>query len=218
VTSEVARMDASGTGEDREVLASHYQGKELNSPNDIVVHSDGSIWFTDPTYGRMPGFGLEREQDLDFQGVYRIPAGGGDLQCVADDYEQPNGLCFSPDESLLYINDTGRAHIRVYDVGSDGSISNSRMFAENVGTGSIEKMDLVDGMKSDERGNIWVTGPEGIWVFSPEGEHLGVVKIPEPVGNHTFGGPDWNWLFVTASTGLYRVKTKVASRREPYMA
>jgi gluconolactonase len=216
-TSVVARIDASGTGEGREVIASHYQGKELNSPNDVVVKSDGSIYFTDPTYGRMPGFGLERDQDLDFQGLYRIPAGGGDLQLLADDYEQPNGLCFSPDESLLYVNDTVRAHIRVYDVGSDGSISNGRSFAENVGTGSLEKMDLVDGMKSDERGNIWVTGPEGIWIFSAEGEHLGSLKIPEPVGNLTFGGPDWKSLFVTASTGLYRVKTKVASHREPYM-
>jgi gluconolactonase len=217
VTSSVARIDASGTGEGREVIASHYQGKELNSPNDVVVRTDGSIYFTDPTYGRMPGFGLERDQDLDFQGVYRIPAGGGDLQLLADDYEQPNGLCFSPDESLLYINDTVRAHIRVYDVGSDGSISNGRSFAENVGTGSLEKMDLVDGMKCDERGNIWVTGPEGIWIFSADGEHLGVVKIPEPVGNLTFGGPGWKSLFVTASTGLYRVQTKVAAHREPYM-
>jgi gluconolactonase len=217
VTSSVARMDTSGTGDGRDVIASHYQGKELNSPNDVVVRSDGSIYFSDPTYGRMPGFGLERDQELDFQGVYRIPAGGGDLQLLADDYEQPNGLCFSPDESLLYINDTVRAHIRVYDVGSDGSISSGRSFAENVGTGSLEKMDLVDGMKCDERGNIWVTGPEGIWIFSPEGEHLGVVKIPEPVGNLTFGGPEWKWLFVTASTGLYRVKTKVAAHREPYM-
>jgi gluconolactonase len=217
VTSAVARIDASGTGDGREVIASHYQGKELNSPNDVVVKSDGSIYFTDPTYGRMPGFGLERDQDLDFQGVYRIPAGGGDLQLLADDYEQPNGLCFSPDESLLYINDTVRAHIRVYDVGSDGSISNGRSFAENVGTGSLEKMDLVDGMKCDERGNIWVTGPDGIWIFSSDGEHLGVVKIPEPVGNLTFGGPEWKWLFVTASTGLYRVQTRVAAHREPYM-
>jgi gluconolactonase len=217
VTSSVAREDPSGTGEGREVIASHYQGKELNSPNDVVVKSDGSIYFSDPTYGRMPGFGLERDQDLDFQGVYRIPADGGDAQLLADDYEQPNGLCFSPDESLLYINDTVRAHIRVYDVGSDGSISNGRSFAENVGTGSLEKMDLVDGMKCDERGNIWVTGPNGIWIFSAEGEHLGVLKIPEPVGNHTFGGPEWKWLFVTASTGLYRVKTKVAAHREPYM-
>ena len=101
------------------MLASHWGGKELNSPNDVIVAPDGSIIFTDPTYGRMPGFGLEREQDLDFQGVYRIPPGGGELQLLVDDFAQPNGLCFSPDESLLYVNDTVRAHIRVFDVGAD---------------------------------------------------------------------------------------------------
>ena len=216
-TSSVVRMDPDGTGAGREVLASHYEGKELNSPNDVVVKSDGSIYFSDPTYGRMPGFGVEREQELAFQGVYRIPSGGGDLQLLVDDFEQPNGLCFSPDESLLYINDTPRAHIRVFDVQSDGSIANGRMFAESIGTGSLEKGDLVDGMKCDERGNVWVTGPDGVWVFSPEGEHLGVVGIPENVGNLHWGGPDWNWMFVCASTGLYRFQAKVSGRREPFM-
>src|SRR3954468_18074355 len=153
VTSSVVRIDPDGTGSGREVLASHYGGKELNSPNDVIVHSDGSIYFSDPTYGRMPGFGVEREQDLDFQGVYRIPPGGGDPQLLVDDFGQPNGLCFSPDESLLYINDTTQAHIRVFDVQGDGSIANGRLLAENMGTASLEKMDLVDGMKCDERGN-----------------------------------------------------------------
>ena len=109
--------------------------RELNSPNDVIVARDGSILFTDPTYGRMPGFGLEREQELDFQGVYRIPPGGGDLQLLVDDFAQPNGLCFSPDESLLYVNDTDRAHIRVFDVGPDHALSNGRVFAEGIGTG-----------------------------------------------------------------------------------
>jgi gluconolactonase len=210
-TSSVVRERAGGA---RETIASHYQGKELNSPNDVVVHSDGSIYFSDPTYGRMPGFGLEREQDLDFQGVYRIPPGGGEPELLANDFAQPNGLCFSPDESLLYVNDTDRAHIRVFDLHGGGD----RMFAENIGTASLEKMDLVDGMKCDERGNIWVTGPAGIWVLSADGEHLGTVEIPEPVGNLHFGGPDWKWMFVTASTSLYRFQTKVAGHREPFMA
>jgi gluconolactonase len=217
-TSSVVRIDPDGAGAGREVLASHYEGKELNSPNDVVVKSDGSVYFSDPTYGRMPGFGVEREQDLDFQGAYRIPPGGGDLQLLVDDFEQPNGLCFSPDESLLYINDTPRAHIRVFDVQPDGSIANGRMFAESIGTGSLEKGDLVDGMKCDEGGNIWVTGPDGVWAFSSDGEHLGVVGIPENVGNLHWGGPDWNWMFVCASTGLYRFQTKVAGRREPFMS
>ena len=215
-TSSVVRMDPDGTGSGREVIASHYRGKELNSPNDVTVRSDGSIYFSDSMYGRMPGFGVEREQELDFQGVYRIQP-GGELQLLADDFDQPNGLCFSPDESLLYVNDSTRAHIRVFDVDSDGSISNGRAFAEGIGTGSFEKGDLVDGMKCDERGSIWVSGPEGVWVLSSEGEHLGVVGIPESVGNFHWGGPEWKWMFVCASTGLYRFKTKVAGRREPFM-
>jgi gluconolactonase len=217
VTSSVVRIDPDGTGSGREVLATHYDGSELNSPNDVVCKSDGAIYFTDPTYGRMPGFGIEREQDLDFQGVYRIPPGGGDLQCVADDFAQPNGLCFSADESLLYVNDTDRAHIRVFDVAADGSLSDSRVLADGIGTASLEAGDLVDGMKLDERGNIWVTGPGGVCVFDPQGEHIGTVEIPEPVGNLNWGGPDWNWLFVPATTSVYRVATKVSGNRLPYM-
>ena len=217
VTSSLVRMDPDGTGSGREVLASHYDGKELNSPNDVVVKSDGAIYFTDPTYGRMPGFGLEREQDLDFQGVYRIAPGGGDPQVVAGDFAQPNGLCFSVDESLLYVNDTDRAHIRVFDVAADGSLENGRIFAEGIGTGSLEVGDLVDGMKLDERGNVWVTGPDGVCVFDPQGEHIGTVEVPEPVGNLNWGGPDWNWLFIPATSSVYRVQCKVAGNRLPYM-
>jgi gluconolactonase len=218
-TSSVVRERPDGT---RETLATHYKGKELNSPNDIVVHSSGAIYFSDPTYGRWPGFGIERDQDLDFQGVYRLaPEGtsgaGGAPQLLVDDFGQPNGLCFSPDETLLYINDTEGAHIRVFDVASDGTIANGRMFAEGIGDGDLAKGGLVDGMKCDERGSIWVTGPSGVWVFSPGGEHLGVVEIPESVGNIHWGGHDWNWMFVPASTSLYRFRTKVAGRREPFM-
>ncbi len=192
VTSSVVRMDPDGRGGGREVLATHYEGRELNSPNDVVVKSDGAIYFTDPTYGRMPGFGIEREQDLDFQGVYRIAPGGGDPQLLVDDFAQPNGLCFSTDESLLYINDTTRAHIRVFDVQSDGTIANSRVLADGIGSGSLEIGDLVDGMKLDERGNVWVTGPGGVCVFDPDGNHIGTVEVPENVGNINWGGPDWN--------------------------
>jgi gluconolactonase len=217
VTSSLVRMNPDGTGSGREALATHYDGRELNSPNDVVVKSDGSIYFTDPTYGRMPGFGLEREQELEFQGVYRLPAGGGELELVVDDFAQPNGLCFTADESLLYINDTDRAHIRVFEVGSDGSLSGGDVLADGIGTGELESGELVDGMKLDEPGNIWVTGPKGVWVFSPEGEHLGVLEVPENVGNLNWGGPDWNWLFIPASTSMYRVQTKVSGNRLPYM-
>jgi gluconolactonase len=214
VTSSLVRERPDGT---RETLASHYQGKELNSPNDVVTRSDNTIYFSDPSYGRMPGFGLEREQDLSFQGVYRIAAGGGEpeLALSEDEFEQPNGLCFSPDESLMYINDTPRALIRVYDVQSDGALTNGRLFAENIGSGVIEE-GIPDGMKCDQQGNIWVTGPQGVWVFSPEGEHLGTVEVPENVGNIAWGGADWKMLYMPSSTSLYRVPTKVASARLPY--
>ena len=217
VTSSVVRMDPDGTGAGREVLASHYGDKELNSPNDIVVSSDGTIYFTDPTYGRMPGFGIEREQDLDFQGVYRIPAGGGDVELLLDDFAQPNGLCFTADESLLYVNDTDRAHIRVFDVDADGRPVNGRVFAEGIGTASLEIGDLVDGMKLDERGNVWVTGPGGVCVFDPEGTHIGTVEVPESVGNINWGGPDWDRLFICASTSVYRLRCSVGGNRLHYM-
>ena len=217
VTSSVVRMDPDGTGSGREVLATHYEGRELNSPNDVVVKSDGAIYFTDPTYGRMPGFGIEREQDLDFQGVYRIAPGGGDPQLLVDDFSQPNGLCFSVDESLLYINDTDRAHIRVFDVQADGTLANGRVLADGIGSGSLEVGDLVDGMKLDERGNVWVTGPGGVCVFNADGDHIGTVEVPENVGNINWGGPDWSWLFIPATTSVYRIQCKVSGNRLPYM-
>ncbi len=215
-TSSLVRMDPDGTGSGREVLASHYEGRELNSPNDVIVKRDGSIYFSDPTYGRMPVFGVEREQDLDFQGVYRLPAGGGETQLLADDFEQPNGLCFSPDESLLYINDTSRAHIRVFDAAGDGTIANGRMFFENIGRGVIEE-GIPDGMKCDEQGNIYVTGPGGVWVISPEGDHRGIIEVPENTGNINWGGPNWDVLYVCASTSLYRVQMRVSGNRLNYM-
>jgi gluconolactonase len=215
VTSSLVRERPDGT---RETLATHYQGKELNSPNDVLTRSDRTIYFTDPTYGRWPGFGVERESDLGFQGVYRISPGGGDPELVVgkDQFAEPNGLCFSPDESLMYINDSPRALIRVYDVESDGSLSGGRLFFENIGTGKVGEEGIPDGMKCDEQGNIWVTGPDGVWVISSSGEHLGLVEVPEGVGNLAWGGPDWKMLYMPSSTSLYRVPTKVASARLPY--
>ena len=159
VSSSLVRERRDGV---RETLAFHWQGKYLNSPNDVCVRSDGTIYFSDPWYGRFPGFGIERARELGWQGVFMIPPGGGqdELQLVVgeDEYEMPNGLCFSPDESLLYINDTPGAFIKVYDVNADGTLANGRMFFEGIGTGVIEE-GIPDGMKCDERGNIWVTGP-----------------------------------------------------------
>ena len=143
----------------RQVLASHFEGKQLNSPNDLCVRSDGSIYFSDPTYGRMQWSGDERTQDLNFQGVYRIhPKGDLELLVEKNCYQQPNGLCFSPDESLLYINDSPRALIDVYKVAADGSLYDKNRFAENIGCRS---KDGVPDEQCDENGNIWVTGPKG---------------------------------------------------------
>ena len=133
-----------------------------------------------------------------------------------DEFDMPNGLCFSPDESLLYINDTPRAHIKVWDADADGNISNGRMFFEGVGSGVIEE-GIPDGMKCDERGNIWVTGPGGIWVISAEGEHIGKILVPENTGNLAWGGDDWHTLFIPSSTSLYSIRTLVGPRHEPYM-
>jgi gluconolactonase len=213
VTSSVVRESADGR---RETIASHWGGRELNSPNDVIVASDGSIIFTDPTYGRMPVFGLERLQDLDYQGVYRIPPGGG-LELLVDDFAQPNGLCLTPDESQLYINDTVHAHIRVFDVGAGHSLSNGRVFAEGIGTGDMSTGELVDGMKLDERGNVYVTGPKGVWIIAPDGEHLGVIEVPENVGNLNWGDDDWQTLYIPSSTSVYRVRMKVAGNRLGYM-
>lgn len=218
-TSQVvrARLNADGTEAGRETIASHYGGKELNSPNDVVVKSDGSIYFSDPTYGRMDVFGNPREQDMDFQGVYRIPPGGGDLQLLADDFTQPNGLCFSPDESTLYINDSGVLHLRRFSVGSDGSLSGGEVILDDIGAPDDFEAGICDGMKCDEHGNIWVTGPGGVWVVAPDGEHLGTVEVPEHTGNLNWGGPNWDWLYVPSSTSVYRFQCKVGGNRVAYM-
>lgn len=212
-TSLLVRETAKG---ERQVLASHYMGKELNSPNDVIVKSDGAIYFSDPTYGRMPVFGEERKQDLDFQAVYRVDPKTGNLDCLVDDFGQPNGLCFSPDERILYINDTANAHIRVFEMKSDGKLGKGRLFAEGVGTGTFEG-GLVDGMKCDRNGNVYVTGPRGIWVFAPDGDHLGVIGMPEHSGNLNWGGDGWDELYCTCSTSVYRVKLKASGNRLGYM-
>ena len=138
----------------------------------------------------MPGFGIERERELGWQGVFRIPPAAArtssSSRSAEDEFDMPNGLCFSPDESLLYINDTPRAHIKVFDVAADGTLSNGRMFFDGIGSGVIEE-GIPDGMKCDERGNIWVTGPSGVWVICPAGEHLGVDRGAREHRQHDLG-------------------------------
>ena len=213
-TSLLVREKPDGT---REILASHFEGKELNSPNDVCVRSDGSIYFSDPYYGRMPGFGVERPRELGFQGVYRLPPDGGDLQLVVDRdlFEQPNGLCLSPDEKLLYVNDSAKKLIRAFNVAPDGSLSGERLFASEIRSSS--QNGGPDGMKCDERGNVWVTAPGGVWVYAPSGELIGKLHIPEVVANLAWGGPELRTLYVTATHSVYRLTTKVGPRIEPYM-
>jgi len=207
LTCEHATSRVSRLGEDGRlvVLATHYRGKELNSPNDIVVSRAGTIYFTDPTYGRMEYYGIPRAQQLDFQGVYRMSPDGSDLTCLVDDFVQPNGLCFSADEKRLFVNDTERAHIRVFDVSPSGDLSGGAVWAETRGEGEGGP----DGMKLDSGGNIYCCGPGGVHVFDPAGVALGVVRTPEMVANFVFGDDDRRTLFVTASSSLYRLRVKV---------
>ena len=211
-SSCVARFRPDGT---RDVLASHFEGKELNSPNDIVVHSDGSLWFTDPTYGRTDAFGVARDVEMDFRGVYRLcPGGVPELVCARDQFVQPNGLTFSPDERLLYVNDSERADVFTFDVTPDG-LTNPRLFASGI-RGDTEP-GVPDGMKCDTEGNVWVTGPGGVWVYASDATLLGKLSCPQQVANLHWGGADWGTLFLCANTSLYAVMTKARPRTEPFM-
>jgi gluconolactonase len=210
-TSSLIRIEPDGS---RTVLASHWQGKELNSPNDVVVTSDGSIVFTDPPYGRWPGFGVERDQELDFQGVYRVTP-DGELQLLIDDFQKPNGLCYSADEKTLWINDTDGGHIRRFSVSSDGSLTGGDVIYQMEGF-SLET-GIPDGQKLDEAGNLWVSGPGGLHVVTGDGQLLGRILTPENVGNQTWGGADWKTLFICTSTTVHTLRTTVAGHRTPSM-
>ena len=193
------------------VIASHYQGKQFNSPNDIVVKGDGAIFFTDPDFGRRAAFGVLRDPELPFRGVYRIDPVTGETSLLVDDFEQPNGLCFSRDEALLYVNDTPRKHIRVFKVGERGALSDGRIFAETPGA----EPGLPDGMKMDTEGNVYCTGPGGIHVFAPDGSPLFRIRTPEKTANFAFGDADYRTLYVTACTSLYRLRVVIPG--EPQM-
>ncbi len=204
-TSRVTRTEPDGA---LTVLASHHDGKELNSPNDIVVARDGAIYFSDPIFGRVEYYGVPREPDLAFRGVYRIDPKSGALKLLVDDFDQPNGLCFSRDETRLFINDTLRQHIRVFDVTADGTLANGRVWAETRGEGEGGP----DGMKIDSAGNLFSCGPGGVHVFDPEGVCLGVIRMPEHTANFTWGGDDLRTLYITASSSLYSVRVTVPGR------
>ncbi|MEM7256465.1 MAG: isochorismatase family protein [Pseudomonadota bacterium] len=216
-TSSVVRFRPNGS---REVLCTHFEGRELNSPNDLIVGKDGSIYFTDPTYGRMDHFGVKRPLQQGFQGVYRLPPNhqpGDEPQLVTDRYlfTQPNGLCFSPCEKWMWVNDTDQANIRMFDVAADGSLSNARVFASGIKEST--RPGVPDGMKADRNGNVFVTAPGGVWVYSFDGLKLGEITVPEMAANLHWGGDDWETLFICATTSVYSVETKTKGRIEPFM-
>lgn len=191
------------------VLASHYAGLELNSPNDIVAKSNGVIYFTDPNFGRRPTrVGMPREQQLDFQAVFRLDPATGALALVADDFDQPNGLCFSLDEKWLFVNDSPRGHIRRFEVQADGTLRGGEVWASLRGEGP----GVPDGMKFDAVGNLYCAGPGGIHVLDAHAACLGVIRVPEQAANFCWGGDDLRDLFISASTTLYRVRLQTAGR------
>jgi gluconolactonase len=203
----VSRTLADGT---ITTVADRYGSGRLNRPNDVVVKSDGSIYFSDPPYGAKPADPPYRpeERDQPCNGVYRVrPDGVIDL--LADDFERPNGLAFSPDESILYIDDSAKRHVRAFDVLPDGRIANSRIVADM----DHPQPGSPDGMKIDMQGNLYVTGATGVWVFTPEGEHLGVIVTPERPANLAWGDANRQTLYITARTSLYRIYTHVPGVR-----
>jgi gluconolactonase len=194
-----------------QVIASHYQGQELNSPNDVVVSRSGAVYFTDPAFGRTrEDLGILRDQELDFQGVYRITP-DGQLDLLDDDYDQPNGLCFSPGEDVLYVNDCRRHRICRYEIDASGGVGARSILVEGI-TG-------FDGMKCDQAGNIYITGPvgTGILVFDEAGQQLGTLELPEKPANLNWGGPAWSDLYICARTSLYRYSLKIAGAACSYM-
>ena len=197
-------------------LADRYQGKRLNSPNDVVVKSDGSVWFSDPSYGILSDYeGYKADEEQESRNVYRLDPATGELAVMADDFLQPNGLCFSPDERLLYIADSGASHkpdaprhIRVFDVTDGKRLTNGRVFAH------IDK-GIPDGMRTDVDGNLWSSAADGVHCFHPDGTLLGKILVPQAVANLTFGGPRRNRLFITASTSLYAIYTATRGAQVP---
>ena len=202
-TRRVTRTEADGSVT---VIADRFQGKRFNWPNDLVVKSDGSIWFTDPPYGILSNVeGYAAESEIGNCNVYRIAPDSENVTVVADDFDKPNGIAFSPDEKILYISDTGATHnpegphhIRAFDVVDGKSLNSSRVFAEIAPA-------VPDGFRLDVDGNVWTSAGDGVHCYAPDGKLLGKILVPEIVANVEFGGLENNQLFITASTSLYSI-------------
>ena len=192
-------------------LVNSYQGKKLNSPNDLVVKSDNTIWFTDPPYGILTDYeGHQAESELGANYVFRFDPASDELEIVSDDFDRPNGLCFSPDESVLYISDTGEPkHIRAFDVVDGRHLSNSRVFA-------VVRPGAPDGFRADADGNIFTSAWDGVQVYSPESELLGKILVPEErTANCVFGGPDKDRLYIAADKSLYSIELNAVGAQTP---
>jgi gluconolactonase len=201
---QIVRLEKNGK---RTVLVSQYEGKRLNSPNDLVFKSDGSLYFTDPPAGlRLQD--KDPKKELPFNGVYRLAK--GNLTLLARDFARPNGIAFSPDEKYLYVDDTTKKIIKRYDVQPDGGITNGQVITDMT---SDSTPGAPDGMKVDEKGNIYCTGPGGFWIMSPEGKHLATVKTKELPANLAWGDSDGKTLYLTARTGLYRIRLSIPGVR-----
>ena len=212
VTCEHGGRRVSRTEHDGSIgtVADRIDGKRLNSPNDVVVRSDGSIWFTDPAYGIDSDYeGHRAESEIGSCDVYRVDAASGECRVVADDFARPNGLAFSLDETALYVTDTEAGHIRVFAVTGDGGLTDGRVFAE-CSAGAF------DGIRLDDRGRVWGAAHDGIHCLDPDGTLLGKLRLPEPASNLVFGGLKRNRLFVTASTSLYSLLLNVTGAAAPW--
>jgi gluconolactonase len=188
-------------------LVTHYQGTKINTPNDIVMHSSGAIYWTDGDGAfYIPGMeSHDLQRYLDFNAVFRLSPDGRDLTPIITDFTFPNGLVFSPDEKLLYVNDTRQSLVRIFDVNADGSVSNGRIFYELQGA----EIGHADGMKVDRKGNLYCTGPAGIHVISPEGTLLGRIKVPAECTNMAWGDEDWNSLYITTHHVIFRARLNI---------
>jgi gluconolactonase len=182
------------------ILADHYEGNKLNSPNDVVVGPDDALYFTDPTLDLVKG----EKQETPFQGVYRLDD-KGNLRLLIKDLVQPNGLAFSPDGKHFYVDDTKQKNIWVYGVAADGSLTDGRVFGDEQGQ---RGEGVPDGMKVDKNGNLFVTGPKGIWVWDASGNHLGTIVMPEQPANLNWGDADYRTLYITATTSVYSLQMK----------
>lgn len=190
------------------VLADRFEGKKFNSPNDVILGPDGALYFTDPTLDLPKG----EKQEIPFQGVYRL-AKNGRVRLLTNELTQPNGLAFSPDGKRFYVDDSKQRNIRVYDVKPDGSLANGRILGTEEGG---PHQGVPDGMRVDKAGNLYVTGPKGIWIWDSEGHHLGTIEMPEQPANLNWGDSDYGTLYITATTSVYKLRTK-ANGFVPYL-